>query len=71
MKLAWRKLLAYLFLRKDLYYTYHVYSNGRERYDGLSTYNYYDRGFHSVDYSLTQREAYIKGKISLDGNIKN
>ena len=67
MKDMWRRLIANWKLRSDLYYVYRVENTGRERFLFTSDHNVWHRFYTYTVYSLTQREAYIKRKISLRG----
>jgi hypothetical protein len=66
MKKLYRRIIAYLFLRDDMYYTYQVTETGREYFLGRSSINVH----YSGAYSLTEKEAYVKGKINLNGELK-
>jgi hypothetical protein len=70
MRKIWRRILAKLFIEDGFYYVYRVHPSGRETYEGIASYEYSDRGFGYIEYSISQRKAYIKGKIKLDGKIK-
>ncbi len=61
MKKMWRKIIAFLYLRDNIYYTYEVTETGREYFLGRSHTDVYCSGI----YSLTEQEAYIKGKINI------
>ena len=67
MKMIWRKILSKLFLSDDEYYVYIIEETGRERFAARSIKNVHYRGEYKTMYSITQREAYLKGKINLKG----
>jgi len=62
MKRIYKQILAFMFLSNDKRLYFKVEETGRERLE--TTFK------KEATYSITEREAYLRGKVNLNGKIE-